>query len=406
MFTNMRSIVELAPNVGDAALAEADIVLSAGEFVAQMVAHERNAARLALALRRLENSGELGLDHALTTRAWLRDRCRMTDTLAGRWVSQGRFLDRFDSLAELALSGAVSAGQVDTVRAFCPPKLQPVMDHQHRAILPLLATLDAEGTVKAMDEWRKKAEAIIERDEAPAEPARSLSMTRASDGALLGTFELHGGGAAELEAAVKTASTFEGSDDTRTRAERLADALHDIAAFYNRQNDKPTTKRRHPHVELSLRGDTLSSTLLLASHPETGRLFDHATTETVLCDCLIHQIMLGTHELPIGYGRARYSVPRHLFRLTAERDGGCRFPGCDRPAAYCDAHHLRHWRKGGVTDHHNLGLLCNRHHHIVHREDVEVKVLPDGEMHFTWPDGTHRTTQPRGRPPKVPRPPV
>ena len=54
----------------------------------------------------------------------------------------------------------------------------------------------------------------------------------------------------------------------------------------------------------------------------------------------------------------------------------------------------------------NLGLLCNRHHHLVHREKVIVKVLPSAEMHFTWPDGTHHTTQPRGRPPKAPLPPV
>lgn len=396
MFPNMSSIVEQALGT---ALDEADIVLSAHEFVAQMAAHERNAARLALALRRLENTGELGVDGAVSTRAWLRDRCRMTDTLAGRWVAQARFLDRLDSLAELALTGAVSAGQVETVRAFCPPKLQPLMDHQHRELMPFLAPLDAESTVKVMDEWRKKAEAVVDAEAPPAEADRSLRMTRASDGALLGTFELFGGAAAEVEAAVKTAATYEGEHDTRTKAQRDADAWHDIAAFYNRQNEKPTTKRRHPHVELSLRGDTLTTDLLHGEHPETGRLFDHATTETVLCDCLIHQIMLGTHELPIGYGRARYSVPRHLFRLTAQRDGGCRFPGCDRPVAYCDAHHLHHWRKGGVTDHDNLGLLCSRHHHIVHREKVAVKVLPDGQMHFTWPDGRHRETRPRSRPP-------
>jgi hypothetical protein len=403
----MSSVVEQAPDTGfETALEGADIVLSAGEFVAQMAAHERNAARLALALRRLETTGELGVEGALTTRAWLRDRCRMTDTMAGRWVAQGRFLDRFDSLADLALSGAVSAGQVETVRAFCPPRLQPLLDQHHRELVPFLAALDAEGTVKVMDEWRKKAEAIVDADAPPSEADRSLRMTRASDGALLGTFELHGGAAAEVEAALKTAATFEGEHDTRTKAQRDADALHDICAFFNRQNDKPATKRRHPHVELSLRGDTLVTDLLLGAHPETGRLFDHDTTETVLCDCLIHQIMLGTDELPIGYGRARYTVPRHLFRLTAERDGGCRFPGCKRPAAHCDAHHLRHWRKGGLTEHSNLGLLCNRHHHIVHRENVEMKLLPSGEMHFTWPDGTHRETQPRGKRPKVPLPPV
>ena len=48
MFPNMSSIAEPAPNM---ALDEHDIILSPDEFVAQMVAHERNAAGLALALR-------------------------------------------------------------------------------------------------------------------------------------------------------------------------------------------------------------------------------------------------------------------------------------------------------------------------------------------------------------------
>jgi len=389
------------------ALDDTDFFLSPDEFVDEMVAHERNSARLALALRRLENSGELAThDKALTTRAWLRDRARMTDEQAGRWVSRARLLDRFTTVADRALTGELSAGQIDVLRAFCPPRLRPLMDDHQHEVIPTLTSLSTADTIKVMDDWRKKAEAIIEGSEPKAEPQRSLSMTTASDGGLLGKFELHGGAAAEVAAALKTASTYEGEHDTRTKLERDADALHDVCAFYNRQNDKPTTKRRHPHVELSLRGDTLTSDLLLAEHPETGRLFDHATTETVLCDCLIHQIMLGTNELPIGYGRARYSVPRHLFRLTAQRDGGCRFPGCDRPVSHCDAHHLHHWRKGGFTDYDNLGLLCSRHHHLVHREKVIVKVLPSAEMHFTWPDGTHRSTQPRGKPPKVPLPPV
>lgn len=42
----------------------------------------------------------------------------------------------------------------------------------------------------------------------------------------------------------------------------------------------------------------------------------------------------------------------------AVRDGGCSFPNCDRPLAWCEAHHLRHWLHGGPTDLANLALLC------------------------------------------------
>ncbi len=398
-----------APDVSADVSAELDIFLSPGEFVQAMVAHEREAARLALALRRLENSGELAtVDKALTTRAWLRDRCRMTDEQAGRWVARARFLDRFCTIAERAVAGDLSAGQVEVLRAFCPPRLRALMDDHQHEVVPTLGALSAADTITVMDLWRKRAEAIVDADEPQAEPQRSLTMNEAADGALLGRFELHGSAAAEWASAIKTARTFEGADDRRTKAERDSDAMGDIAAFYNRQNQIPTSKRRHPHVELGVEARDLTGDAAFGFNLETGRLFDHATTDAVLCDCVIHTIMRGSDNLPIGYGRARYTVPRRLFRLVAQRDGGCRFPGCERPVSYCDAHHLHHWRKGGFTDYDNLGLLCNRHHHLVHRDKVVVKLLPDAEMHFTWPDGTHRETAPRGRarPGRPPDPPV
>ena len=38
------------------------------------------------------------------------------------------------------------------------------------------------------------------------------------------------------------------------------------------------------------------------------------------------------------------------------RDKGCRFPGCDRPADWTDAHHMQHWADGGKTVIENLVL--------------------------------------------------
>ncbi|MDO8364861.1 MAG: HNH endonuclease signature motif containing protein, partial [Actinomycetota bacterium] len=98
-----------------------------------------------------------------------------------------------------------------------------------------------------------------------------------------------------------------------------------------------------------------------------------------------------------------YAVPRRLFRQVAARDGGCRFPGCCRPIKYTNAHHIRWWRRDqGPTDYDNLVLLCTRHHHQVHKLNIQLKLLPGGDLHVTWPDGHERTTQPRGAPPKPP----
>ncbi|WP_390828805.1 HNH endonuclease signature motif containing protein [Lentzea alba] len=57
------------------------------------------------------------------------------------------------------------------------------------------------------------------------------------------------------------------------------------------------------------------------------------------------------------------------------RDGGCAFPGCDRPAKHCDAHHVRFWSHGGETSVGNAVLLCRHHHTLIHQSDGEVELI-------------------------------
>jgi hypothetical protein len=81
---------------------------------------------------------------------------------------------------------------------------------------------------------------------------------------------------------------------------------------------------------------------------------------------------------PLSVGRARRTVPAPLRRAIAHRDRHCRFPGCDRPAAWADGHHLRHWIDGGPTALWNVWLLCRRHHRLVHEGGWRLERDPDG----------------------------
>jgi hypothetical protein len=195
---------------------------------------------------------------------------------------------------------------------------------------------------------------------------------------------------------VRTATTWDGANDVRTTAEKQADALFEIAAFYNKNHEVPGTPRNLPHVELSLDASTLHNMPIAID--SNGQVVDPVTTDTLLCHCAMHQITRDNHAV-LAYGRSRYTVSQSLFRSVAARDGGCRFPGCDRPIRFCDAHHIRHWRHGGNTDYDNLLLLCSRHHHHVHRHSLDLKLLPDATVEVTWPDGQQRISRPRGRPP-------
>jgi hypothetical protein len=55
------------------------------------------------------------------------------------------------------------------------------------------------------------------------------------------------------------------------------------------------------------------------------------------------------------------------------RDGGCRWPGCDQPGEYSEAHHIEHWvRDHGATRIRNGIMLCRRHHLLLHNHHWEI----------------------------------
>jgi hypothetical protein len=105
---------------------------------------------------------------------------------------------------------------------------------------------------------------------------------------------------------------------------------------------------------------------------------------------LLPPALSGARSQPLDVGRAtRVVAPAQRTALTV-RDGGCRFPSCDRPVAWCDAHHLRHWLHGGPTDLGNLVLLCRGHHHAVHEGGWQLHGHPDGTITATPPPHRRR----------------
>jgi len=79
--------------------------------------------------------------------------------------------------------------------------------------------------------------------------------------------------------------------------------------------------------------------------------------------------------------------------------GGCAFEDCDRPASWCEAHHIL-WvkRDGGTTVIDNGILLCRHHHLLLHNNGWEIRrVGASGEELCLVPPGDadpKRTPQP------------
>jgi len=73
------------------------------------------------------------------------------------------------------------------------------------------------------------------------------------------------------------------------------------------------------------------------------------------------------------------------------RAGGCEWPGCDRPVAFTNAHHLVHWGHGGDSDVENLVLLCYRHHWMVHEGGWQLARVEQGRLLAIPPARGHRS---------------
>jgi hypothetical protein len=58
----------------------------------------------------------------------------------------------------------------------------------------------------------------------------------------------------------------------------------------------------------------------------------------------------GAPSQPLDVGRASRVVTPAQRSALAVRDGGCVFPDCHRPLAWCEGHHLVHWLDGGRPD--------------------------------------------------------
>ncbi len=86
-----------------------------------------------------------------------------------------------------------------------------------------------------------------------------------------------------------------------------------------------------------------------------------------LCGGGTISVTIDSHGEAIDVGREQRLFTVRQRVALGVRDGGCRFPGCEKPPSWCEAHHVEQWaRDHGSTDVRNGILLCRYHHMLVH----------------------------------------
>jgi hypothetical protein len=89
-----------------------------------------------------------------------------------------------------------------------------------------------------------------------------------------------------------------------------------------------------------------------------------------------------------------YVPSKALADFVRCRDLTCRWPGCDRPAAYCDLDHTVPYADGGPTHASNLKCYCRAHHLVKTFWGWRDQQLSDGTVILTSPSGQTYVTTP------------
>lgn len=102
-----------------------------------------------------------------------------------------------------------------------------------------------------------------------------------------------------------------------------------------------------------------------------------------LCDCEITRIVMSAEGVPVDLGRTRRTYSGVHRRAVVARDRQCAWNGCHASARWSQVHHIRWWdRDRGSTSIENGVLLCDYHHHEVHRLDLTIErhAKPPGRL--------------------------
>ena len=204
--------------------------------------------------------------------------------------------------------------------------------------------------------------------------------------------------AAILEAAIGPLSAPAPAEDTgekdlRPAGQRRVEALAQVcraSSASSAATDTASAATLHVTIPLAHLTASTGAGEVLGS-VATGTLLAPESVRRLSCDAALVPHVLGTRSEPLTVGRVARLFTRAQRRHLWLRDRACTWPGCTAPAAWAEAHHVRHWADGGPTDISNAALLCARHHATVHRRRLTatIRTTPDDHGRYVVWDLTN-----------------
>ena len=358
---------------------------------------DRLTAKATMATAAFDEHGLWDVDGDTSMTGWLRHRAGMSGRDAVTTAKTANRLRTAPVTAAAWVGGDLSGGQVAAVVANVNAARAELWGEHEGSVVPALVPLPVHHVATAMRVWGERADAILGvPDDGERPNTVHFSKTLDGRGVLNGSFD------AELADLIATGLRLgttrdEKGEPVRTPGERRADALAAIFQhFLDHQVARPGGRHR-PHVNAIVDLDRRVARDPAAGWSADGFALSPETISRLLCDCGIHRVVTQGRSTILDYGTRTQTIPAPLFNTLVVRDRHCRWPGCDRPASWCDGHHVWHWEDGGPTQPDNLVLLCRRHHTRAHRRGWSIKLLPDATVEVITPTGQVHTTRPPPR---------
>jgi len=335
------------------------------------------AARLAA---RFADTDEYAADGFVSPFEWIRFNGHLTSVAAGDLIAVGENLERLPQTVQSMTGGEIGFAHLKTM-ARTANFIGGGFDETK--LLPKAKDNSAGKFYYICDHYRHSLDPkAYEAEQTERVENRKLTITTCDDGAVLikGVFDPEGGAA--LRTAWEPLARRSGAHDYRSRQKRLADAAVELAVHAMDIGAIPQQATQRTHLQVTVPLETMlglpgapGGDLEFSPQPISAK-----TVERLACDASVTRIVFDSKSQVIDVGRAERTIKGPGRKALNVRDGGCTWPGCERPASWTSGHHIKHWFHGGTNEAPNLTLLCYRHHWMVHEGNWQIVRGDDGRM--------------------------
>ncbi len=375
------------------------------------------------------------VDGQRASSTWLVDFGSMSKGAALRWLTHARALRRLPALAAGMRQGTVSVEQLAKIAEL----VRHVGVEKVRAYDEILAELCAATGPAEVGAACARIWAMVDPDGPDPDPAEDFDK-REITFSQLGTMmyirgRLDAEGAAAVKTAIEALTRPPAPGDDRSAGQRRADAVVDLARAALANGELPEVGGERPQVGILVTPQLLLGTAAPAPQgcphasadgdsPRRTATAGRATATASACDCdpltragvplrperpwlnwvgevspelaqrlacdgVVWRLVLDPRTgLPLDVGRKLRIVPWWMRKAIRARDRTCRWPGCDVPSDWTDAHHLTYWWRNGITAVEEILSLCRYHHMRVHEGRWTLRMdRATGEVRVWRPGG-------------------